>query len=292
VELRLAMNRAAETARPLIDARKHDFSLLLPTEPIWVEADPGRLEQIATNLLNNAAKYTDPGGLIWMSVSREGADAVVRVRDNGVGIAAETLPRVFDLFTQVEGSLSRSHGGLGVGLALVSTLVEMHGGTVRASSAGPGKGSEFTVTLPALPDTAGQEVKTTLEPGKRTGRSLRVLVAEDNVDSADSLSLLLRLYGHEVFVARTGPAALEAAAAFRPEVVLLDIGLPGMDGYQVAKRLREKPDFKDVTLCALTGYTPSEADRLRPQQTRFDHHLVKPVSFQTLLDLFETVARK
>jgi PAS domain S-box-containing protein len=287
VELRVAMNRAAETARTFIDARKHEFSLLLSTEPIWVEADPARLEQIATNLLNNAAKYTDPGGFIGMTVGRDGAEAVVRVRDSGVGIPAEMLPRIFDLFTQVDGTLSRSHGGLGIGLALVRALVEMHGGRVQAHSAGLGKGSEFTVKLPALSDGAGRAATTVLEPGKKTGRSLRVLVVEDNVDAADSLNLLLRLYGHEVLVARTGEIALDMASAFRPNVVLLDIGLPGMDGYQVARHLREKPEFKDVTLCALSGYTPSEADRVRVPQAGFDHYFVKPVRLEALLELFE-----
>jgi PAS domain S-box-containing protein len=289
VELRGAMNRAAEAARPILDARRHEFSLMLPTEPIWVEADPARLEQIATNLLNNAAKYTDPGGFIWMTVGREGAEAVVRVRDSGVGIPAKMLPRIFDLFTQVDGTLSRSHGGLGIGLALVSTLVAMHGGRVQAHSAGLGQGSEFTVKLPALSDGAGRATTTVLDPGKKAARPVRVMVVEDNVDAADSLGLLLRLHGHEVLTARTGEMALETAAAFRPNLVLLDIGLPGMDGYQVAQRLREKPEFKDVTLCALTGYTPSEADRQRVPQAGFDNYLVKPISLETLMALLEAV---
>ncbi len=292
VDLRVVANRSAESARPLMDARKHDFSLSLPTGPVWVEADPARLEQIVVNLLNNAAKYTEAGGLIRMSVQQEGSEAVIRVRDNGVGIAPEMLPRIFDLFNQVEGTLSRSHGGLGIGLALVRKLVEMQEGRVQAQSGGLGKGSEFTVKLPLMADTSGQAAKTVLEPGNPTGRPLRILVVEDNVDSADSLNLLLRLYGHEVQVARTGPTALEMASACRPDVVLLDIGLPGMDGYQVAQRLREKPEFKNVMVCALTGYTPSEADRQRQQQTGFDHYYVKPVVLETLLELFETVVRQ
>jgi PAS domain S-box-containing protein len=290
VELRVVANRAAESSRPLMDARKHDFSVSLPTEPIWVEADPARLEQIVVNLLNNAAKYTDAGGLVRMSVQQEGAEAVIRVRDNGVGIAPEMLPRIFDLFTQVDGALSRSHGGLGIGLALVRTLVEMQEGRVQAQSGGLGKGSEFTVKLPLVSDTSGQASKTVLQPGNPTGRRLRILVVEDNVDSADSLNLLLRLYGHDVQVARTGPTALEMASASRPDLVLLDIGLPGMDGYQVAQRLREKPEYKNVMVCALTGYTPSEADRQRQQQTGFDHYYVKPVSLETLLEMFKSVA--
>jgi CheY-like chemotaxis protein len=292
VELRVVANRAAESARPLMDARKHDFSVSLPTGPIWVEADPARLEQIVVNLLNNAAKYTDAGGLVRMSVQQEGAEAVIRVRDNGVGIAPEMLPRIFDLFTQVDGALSRSHGGLGIGLALVRTLVEMQEGRVQAQSGGLGKGSEFTVTLPVVSDTAGQRARTILRPGKQGGRPLRILVVEDNVDSADSLNLLLRLYGHDVQVARTGPTALAMASASRPDLVLLDIGLPGMDGYQVAQRLREKSEFKNVMVCALTGYTPSEADRQWQRQTGFDHYYVKPVSIKTLLELFKTVEQQ
>jgi PAS domain S-box-containing protein len=289
VELRAAMNRAADSARPLLDACRHEFSLLLPTEPLWVEGDPGRLEQVAVNLLNNAAKYTDTGGLVRMTVTREGDDAVVRVLDNGVGIPPDMLPQIFDLFTQVDGSLSRSRGGLGIGLALVRTLVEMHGGRVTAASGGLGKGSEFAVKLPALTGGAVHEVTTTLEPGERVGQPLRVLVVEDNVDAGDSLSMLLRLHGHEVLVARTGPTALEVAAAFRPALVLLDIGLPGMDGYEVARRLRANPGLTGMTLCALTGYTPSEADRLRPRQAGFDHHFVKPIGLNILLGLLRTL---
>jgi CheY-like chemotaxis protein len=292
VELRVVANRAAETARPLMDARKHDFSVSLPTGPVWVEADPARMEQIVVNLLNNAAKYTNAGGLIRMSVSQEGAEAVIRVRDNGVGIAPEMLPLIFDLFTQVDGAPSRSHGGLGVGLALVRTLVEMQEGRVQAQSGGLGQGSEFTVKLPVVSATPGQGVQTVLVPGMKAGRSLRIFVVEDNVDSADSLNLLLRLYGHDVQVARTGPTALEMASAYRPDLVLLDIGLPGMDGYQVARRLREKPEFKNVMLCAVTGFTPSEADRQRQQQTGFDHYFVKPVSLETLLELFKVVEQQ
>ncbi len=290
VELRGVVNDAAESVRPLMDARKHDFSVSLPTAPIWVEADPVRIEQVVINLLNNAAKYTEAGGLIRMAVSQEGNEAVVRVRDNGVGITAELLPHVFELFTQVDGSLGRSYGGLGIGLALARNLVEMHEGRLQASSAGLGKGCEFTMKLPVLLDPSVPESRTVLEPGQPE-RSLRVLVVEDNVDTADSLSLLLRLYGHDVQVARSGPAALELAAACRPDVVLLDIGLPGMDGYQVAKHLRQLPEFKDVILCALTGYTPSEADRERQQETGFNHYYVKPVDVTKLRELFKALGR-
>jgi len=291
VELRTVANRAAEAARPFIDCRKHEFSMSLPTEPIWVEADPTRLEQIIVNLLNNAAKYTDPGGgLIRLSLSRAGDEAILKVRDNGLGMPPQMLPRIFDLFTQVDSTLSRSHGGLGVGLALVRTLVEMHEGRVQAFSAGVNQGSEFTVILRALASAPAGEKKAVIERAPPMGPSLRVLVVEDNIDAGDSLSLLLRLHGHECLVARSGPSALEVASAFQPHVVLLDIGLPGMDGYQVAERLREKPDFKNVVLCALTGYTLSDADRDRPHQAGFDHHFVKPVDLKKLFALLDATA--
>lgn len=289
VELRVIVNHAAEAARPFMDARKHDFSLALPTTPIWVEADPARMEQVVVNLLNNAAKYTDSGGLIRMTINREGAEAVIRVRDNGVGIAPDLLPHIFELFTQVDGSLGRSYGGLGIGLALARNLVDLHEGRLQVASAGLGKGCEFTIRLPALLEPSMREAKTVLEPGQPAGRSLRVLVVEDNVDAADSLSLLLRLYGHDVQLARTGPTALEAATTSRPDVVLLDIGLPGMDGYQVANRLRDRPEFKDVMICALTGHSPSEADCQRQQETGFNHYFVKPVELANLLDMFKTI---
>jgi PAS domain S-box-containing protein len=289
VELRVIVNNAAETARSFMDCRNHDFSVALPTTPIWVEADPARMEQVVVNLLDNAAKYTDVGGLIRMSVNREGAEAIIRVRDNGVGIAPELLPKIFDLFTQVDGSLGRSCGGLGIGLALARTLVEMHDGRTQASSAGIGKGCEFTIKLPVLLEPSDRPAKTILEPGHPMSRSLRVLVVEDNVDAGDSLSMVLRLYGHDVQLARSGPAALEMASTSRPDVVLMDIGLPGMDGYQVAKRLRERPEFKDVVMCALTGYTPSDADRLRQQDMGFTHYYVKPVNPEILLGMFKTI---
>lgn len=215
---------------------------------------------------------------------------MIRVRDNGVGIASELLPHIFELFTQVDGSLGRSYGGLGIGLALASNLVELHDGRLQATSAGAGKGCEFTIKLPAMPPSATHERKTILKAAPPSGRSLSVLVVEDNVDAADTLSMLLRLYGHEVHVARTGLTALEMASTTHPDVVLLDIGLPGMDGYEVAQHLREQPEFKATVLCALTGYSPSEADRQRQQETGFDHYYVKPVNLAKLLELFQSIA--
>ena len=287
VELRSIANRAAESVRPLLDARQHEFSVLLPTDPLWVQGDATRLEQILVNLLTNAAKYTDTGGLVRLTVARDGDDAVLRVIDNGVGIPAELLPRIFELFTQVEGSLSRSHGGLGIGLALVKALVEMHGGRVTATSSGLGKGSEFAVKFSAIATPAGQESKTTLEPRSLTKRPLRVLVVENNIDSGDSLCMLLRLFGHEALLARSGQNALDVGARFRPDMVLLDIGLPGMDGFEVAERMRADPRFAGATLCALSAYTPSQADELRTQRSYFDHHFVKPFGTDALVSLLE-----
>jgi PAS domain S-box-containing protein len=290
VELRSVVNNAAEGVRPFMDARRHDFSVSLPTEPLWIEADPARIEQVIVNLLNNAAKYTDTNGLIRMTVCREGDEAVIRVRDNGIGIAPELLTQIFELFSQVDGSMGRSYGGLGIGLSLARNLVEMHDGRLQASSGGVGTGCEFVIKLPLLLRPTNTTAQTVVEAGKHGGPSLRVLVVEDNVDAADSLSLLLRLYGHDVSIARTGPTALEMASLSMPDVVLLDIGLPGMDGYQVAKILRARPDFKNVIMCALTGYTPSEADRQRQQDTGFNHYYVKPVDLDKLFEMFAEVA--
>jgi len=217
---------------------------------------------------------------------------MIAVADTGPGVSPDLLPHIFELFTQVDSSLGRSQGGLGIGLALVRTLVELHEGRVQASSAGLGKGSEFIVRLPALVDTSAPPPPVVLAPPvKHMERALRILVVEDNVDSADSLSLLLRLYGHEVVVAHTGPTALEAAAGITTNIVVLDIGLRGMDGYVVAQRLRAEPRFMDVTLCALTGYTPSEAHK-QTLQTGFDHYFVKPINFAVVNELLTALANK
>jgi signal transduction histidine kinase/CheY-like chemotaxis protein len=272
--LQTIVERAVETARPLIESREHALSVALPSEPLPLEADPTRLEQVLVNLLNNAAKYTDRGGRIQVEVEREASEAVVRVRDTGIGIAPELLPHVFDLFTQAEQSLDRAHGGLGIGLALVERLVTMHGGRVEAHSDGSGHGSEFIVHLQLLENPPREEFP--LEEVTDSGRRLRVLVVEDNVDAAQTLGDLLDLWGHQVQVVYEGHTALEVALQVLPEAVLLDIGLPGMDGYEVARRLREQPSLQHVLLVALTGYG-QEADRRRSQEAGFDHHLVKPV---------------
>jgi len=275
VELAFVVESAVESSRLLIDARKHSLEIHLPSERLQVEGDPVRLSQVVLNLLNNAAKYTPEGGKIRLTVEREGEQALVRVRDTGLGISADLLPRVFDLFTQGDRSLDRSEGGLGIGLTLVRRLVEMHGGSVEAQSAGPGCGSEFVVRLPllTLPHEcpAGQEAELPQQTGPR-----RVLLIDDNRDAAESMTVLLELWGHEVRIAYNGPDALALAAEFRPDAALLDIGLPGMNGYEVAKRLRGLPGWEAVMLVAVTGYGQDE-DRRRSCEAGFDHHLTKPV---------------
>ena len=274
------VERAVETARPLIDQLGHELTVSMPPHPIWLQADASRLEQVIVNLLNNAAKYTEEGGHIWLTVEEDGTECVLTVRDSGVGIAAELQPRIFDLFTQAERSLDRSQGGLGIGLALVQRLVEMHGGKVAVVSI-LGQGSEFIVRLPMLLTAEPQATSSPTETAKPTGPSFRVLVVDDNVDSAESLALLLEESGHEVWTAHDGPTALQAVIDNRPDVVLLDIGLPGMDGNEVAKRIRQQPKLKNVVLVAMTGYG-QESDRKRSQEAGFDHHLVKPVELAAL----------
>ena len=291
VEMSLVVDGAIDSCRPLIEERKHTLEIDLPVEPLWVEGDLTRLSQILLNLLNNAAKYTPEGGTIRLTVEKEGGRAVVRVLDTGLGIPAELLPRVFDLFMQGDRSLDRAEGGLGIGLTLVRRLTEMHGGSVEAHSDGPGRGSEFVVRLPlvaapAAPDDPAM-VRDAGRP-QRAGGFRRVLVVDDNRDAAESLTVLLELWGHAVRIANDGPDALALAAEYRPDTVLLDIGLPGMDGYEVARRLRELPGSHSMFLVAVTGYGQDE-DRRRAYETGFDHHLTKPVEPAKLGSLLASV---
>jgi PAS domain S-box-containing protein len=275
---------AVETIRPLLDSRRHQLSVALPPEAIWLDVDAARIEQALANLLSNAAKYTEPGGRIWLTVEQEGDRAIIRVKDTGVGIRPDMLNRVFDLFVQADRTLDRALGGLGIGLTLVRKLVEMHGGTVEAFSEGIGKGSEFIVRLPTVPEVKELPPEARPEKAKREEAHCRVLIVDDNVDTAESLAMLLRFYGHEVWAAHTGPKALEVARAEQPDVVLLDIGLPGMDGYEVARLLRQQEELGDMRLVAMTGYG-QEKDRQRSDATGFDYHLVKPVDPAKLQDL-------
>ena len=280
VEMRSVVNRAVETVRPFVESRRHELVLDLPSEPMVLEGDLIRLAQVVANLLHNAAKYTQNGGRIELGAERQDGHLVLRVRDNGIGIPDEMLGRIFDLFTQVDRSLSRSEGGLGVGLTLVRSLVAMHDGSVAARSDGPGQGTEFEIRLPAL---AHVEMTLEISPERPAPpASRKVLVVDDNADAAESLAMILSLRGHEARTALDGPEALAVAREFRPEVVMLDIGLPGMDGYEVARRLRA--DHGGILLVALTGYGQDE-DRRRSKEAGFDHHLVKPVDFAVLQEV-------
>jgi two-component system CheB/CheR fusion protein len=276
LDLAVVVNHAVETVRPLTEAQRHHLGVSLPSEPVLLRGDATRLEQVLCNLLTNAAKYTEPGGHIDLTVARDGTSIVLRVRDTGIGIAAELLPRIFDLFIQDDRSLARSQGGLGIGLTLVRKLVEMMGGTVTAQSAGCGKGSEFIVRLPCLPDplvASAAEALTTMPPSRRL---LRVLIVEDRETLAETAALMLRLWGHDVRIAHDGPTALAAARTYRPDVILLDIGLPGMNGYDVARQLRAEAGRRRPLIAAVTGYGQDE-DRRRSQEAGCDHHLVKPI---------------
>jgi signal transduction histidine kinase len=297
------VRRALEVARPLLDERKHRVEVALPGEPLWVRGDALRLEQIFTNLLQNAAKYTPPGGRVWVSAERASRErerpdeasrererpeppdeAVVRVRDDGIGIRPEVLPRIFDMFQQGDRVQGRLIEGLGIGLTLVRRLVELHGGSITAASEGMGRGSEFAVRLPLAP--AGGAAPAAPARGERRPR--RVLVVDDNKDAASSLAALLRYEGNEARVVNDGPAALEAAREFGPEVILLDIAMPGMDGYAVARRLRQTAGCAATPIVALTGFGSVE-DHRRTAEAGFDFHLTKPVDPDALLDLLARV---
>jgi PAS domain S-box-containing protein len=290
VDLARVVEDAAVAVRAWMDERGHSLSVSLPRREFCVAGDPTRLEQIIANLLNNAAKYTERGGAVKIRLAREGADAVLTVSDNGAGICRELLPHVFELFTQADRSLDRSEGGLGIGLTLVKSLVEMHGGTVRADSAGLGHGSRFTVRLPIL-EAAGMPRGQSAPPPVAGARSVCVLLVDDNADAADTLTEIMTAWGHIVGTASDGPEALRAAADQPPDVVLLDIGLPGMDGFEVARRLRALPEAKGAFLAALTGYSGPE-DRRETQSAGFDAHLPKPVDLDALRDLLAQAARR
>ena len=278
---------AVETTESFIKQRHHELIVSLPPEPMFLQADAARLEQVVVNLLTNAAKYTDEGGRIWLSVDMRATHEfgavptlVLKVRDNGMGIEPELLPRIFELFTQAERSLDRTQGGLGIGLSLVQKLVALHGGTIQAASV-VGQGSEFIVQLPAMPDALPElQATDTLKPAP-LAKSCRVLVVDDNQDAAQSLAMLLEMTGHEVSLAYDGPSAVQEATAFHPDVVLLDIGLPKLNGYEVAQQIRQQDGLKHTVLVALTGYG-LESDRKRSHAAGFDHHLVKPADFDEI----------
>ncbi len=295
VDLAGVVDRAVEMASPLVEGRGHELMVSLPRRTLRVEGDLTRLTQVVFNLLSNAVKYTEAQGRIWLTAEREGGQAVLRVRDNGSGMSAELLPRVFDLFTQGERKPDRSQGGLGLGLALVKRLVEMHGGTVEAHSAGLGQGSAFVVRLPALPAEppapAAPGAPPRLSAAPAAVQVDRVLVVDDNPDVAESLVMLLEGLARDIRTAGNGPQALALARAFRPEVILCDIGLPGMDGCELARRLRQEPGLGEVLLAAVSGYGQEE-DHRRSQEAGFDRHLVKPIGRKALEELLAEVSRK
>jgi CheY-like chemotaxis protein len=290
VDLRKVATQAIETSSGLMIARDQTLELSLPDAPLLVNGDAVRLTQILANLLHNAAKYTQRGGCIELSVVRDGADAVLRVRDNGIGIERALLPRIFDLFTQVGGADQRAEGGLGIGLTLAKRLVELHEGSIEARSAGLGLGSEFIARFPALGDVAAEEPLADSQPTSSDHAPLRILVVDDNTDAAESLARVLTLGGHTVRVANAGETALAEAAPFAPAVVLLDIGMPGMDGIEVARRLRRSLPHARPLLVAVTGFG-QPADRARTAEAGFDHHLVKPIDIGTLRSLLVDHAR-
>jgi CheY-like chemotaxis protein len=293
VQLAQVVGAAIETSRTVIDARRHRLEVSLPPQDVWLDADPTRLAQVISNLLNNAAKYTNPGGDIQVSARRDGNEVLVQVSDTGIGIPDSLLPRVFDMFTQGNTATARSPGGLGIGLTLVRSLVEMHGGSVAAASEGLGKGSVLSVRLPVIEPAAAGKMAQAGELAGEQGRTPaparpkalpRILVVDDNRDAADSLGALLEIIGANVAVAHDGMTALDLVEAHRPDIVFLDIGMPQMDGYEVARRIRRLPQLRSAMLVALTGWG-QEKDRLQSEAAGFDRHLVKPAELDALRKL-------
>ena len=286
--LATAIETSVEAAQPFIDAKRHELTIDLPGHPVVFEADPVRLAQIFSNLLINAAKYTTRGGHIELSATNGDGQVIVSVRDNGIGISAEMMPRIFTLFSQAQPALGRTEEGLGVGLTMVRALVDLHGGTIEARSEGIGQGSEFIVRLPV-----GQVGQSPEEPmnGKSMApsRPLRVLVVDDNRDAADSCAMMLKLSGHQVETAYNGTRALQVGESFRPHVVLLDIGLPDINGYEVARRIRDSAWGADLPLVAVTGWGKEE-DRERAYAAGFDHHLTKPVVPEAVESVVSAIA--
>jgi PAS domain S-box-containing protein len=284
------VNDAVEGARPAIEAEGHKLIVSLPAEPVWLDADLTRLAQVFLNLLTNSAKYTEPGGRIWLTAELQGMQAVISVRDTGIGIPAHALPQIFDMFSQIDRESERSSGGLGIGLALVKGLVEMHGGTVAADSDGPGRGSTFTVRLPTLGSSHRAASGTPIDDHHlAVGSKRRILVVDDNRDSAMSMAMMLELIGDDVRTAHDGVDAVEVAEAFRPQVILMDVGMPQLNGYDATRRIRERPWGLSVKIIALTGWG-QEGDRHRSREAGCNGHLVKPVSLGDLQKLLAEVA--
>ncbi len=279
----------APTCQPLLQARRHQLTVSLPQTALFVNVDPARMTQVFANLVNNAAKYTDPGGCLMLTAEREGLEAVVRIEDNGTGIAADMLPHVFDLFAQGQVSIERAQGGLGIGLTLVRMLVELHGGSVAAESPGTGQGSTFVVRLPLAEMTLPASTVADAQIKEEEDRPLRVLVVDDSHDAADAMAALLEMMGHHAVAAYDGIKALQLASDLAPDLVLLDLGLPDMDGFEVARRLKRVVN-RAPRLVALTGYGADE-DKRRTSEAGFDEHVVKPVMPETLGGIVVRTAR-
>jgi signal transduction histidine kinase/ActR/RegA family two-component response regulator len=286
-EIATVINQAVEGSRPLIEERQQKLSVHVPAEPLWIKGDLVRLDQVISNLLNNAAKYSESGNCITVNVEATDRWVIVRIKDNGIGISPEVLPHVFDLFAQADHRLAQTQGGLGIGLTLVKRLVEMHGGTVEAHSQGPGHGSEFLVNLPRQVSSPEKATVSERPRAGAAGDRLRVLVVDDNHDAAETLAAIMSLKGHTVATAFDGATALEEASRFQPQVVLLDIGMPGMNGYEVARELRAREGTRSTIIVALTGYGQPE-DRARAAEAGFTDHLTKPISPENLLALLKT----
>jgi CheY-like chemotaxis protein len=288
VEIAQVIGQAVDMASPLLERRSHELQVAVPSRGLLVNADEERMVQIFANLLTNAAKYTDAGGHIGISAARDDGQIVIRVSDSGCGIRSEMLPHIFEMFVQGERTLDRSRGGLGLGLTIVRSLVDLHGGSVTVHSEGAGRGTEFVVTLPAVSqqvlDLPPVEPALDVLAARPCGR--RVLVVDDNTDAAETLADILREHGHQTSIAHDGPTALTQALVFHPDVALLDIGLPVMDGYELARKFREQPELKRVQLLAVTGYGQQE-DKERSRAAGFQEHLVKPIDFSRLRALID-----
>ncbi len=287
MDLRLAVRSAIDATKAAMESSRHHFAATMPDEPVWLNADSTRVSQVISNLLTNAARYTDPGGEISLNIERRDADVMVSVRDTGIGVPPEMLDQIFEMFAQVDQSSEKSQGGLGIGLTLVKRLTELHGGAVEVRSGGEGKGSEFLITLPLMSNHAGPENDAT-EMEAPVGR--RVMVVDDNQAAAETLTAMLRLAGNDVRTAKDGVECIEMALNFRPEVILMDLGMPNMNGYEAARHIRQQEWGGEMLLVALTGWG-QDRDRANTSEAGFDRHLIKPVEPSALADLFRDVSR-
>ena len=288
VNLTLVIEQSVETSRAALEAAGHTLTLIPSLEPLFLEADPERLAQVFENLLTNACKYTDPGGCITVAVEQQGSDAVVRVTDNGIGIPPTLLAQVFQQFVQVDRSGKRAQGGLGIGLALVKRLVELHGGSITARSEGVGRGTEFVVRLPMLPGQSAEFDAAAFSVQRIPSGTRRILLVDDSRDAVESLAMLLTITGYETTTVHDGLTAIRAAESYRPDVILLDIGLPGMDGYEVCRSIRSEPWGKNLVLIALTGWG-QEDTRRRALAAGFTGQLIKPVDYAELTNLLASL---